>query len=1240
MNASLKLFAKSAYPSSRTDLYAMFMERASRLSKKLGFSALITMHGWMFLSTFEELRKSVARSSKFESLIHIGARGFDSIGGEVVQTAAFVLGNRPPSGRASTFIRLVDGKSEAQKQELLSRAIEKRNGEITYSVTAEEMEQIPGAPFAYWVSSRFRRCFVNHGGLESLALFRQGMSTTDAARFEREWHEIEAHRFNTGRVEPILDNDPEAYWYPFNKGGARRRWFGNLSTVVRYERNGQDLLDLVTKKYPNISDPEFVIKNRNNFFLPSITYASIGTDSFIARSVPPGCAYSVAGPAIFPQDWDARSLLALLCSVTTTKFLEAINPTLGFQITDVGKIPFSLAFEGQIRQRAAPIADGCVALGKIDWDSFETSWNFSDQPLLRPYLKDATLETSWRNWETHCSTAIRRMQVLETENNRLFIEAYGLQDELSPEVPEEQITLARADARRDMAAFLSYALGCMMGRYSLDKPGLILADAGDSLSAYFEKLGKSIDQLTFAPDEDGIVPVLDGEWFEDDVVGRTREFLRATFGDVTLRDNIRFIEESLGKDLRKYFLTDFYKDHLQTYKKRPIYWMVQSPKKSFSVLIYLHRYTRDTMTAYFWREVGRAFGYTPTEPSLRDFVVSLFRAANPLDKSIALHPHAKVFLQRWKDSQAYSSSFRSWSGRMERELRIEVALGELDERTTLGDSDTFELFEKFSIHRLCQSFVKGAAAVDLRAIIQQRRTSFWLQEHKSGYAALEHAVELRELLASAELTIDSFESGFKRYAASWWRIDTAYRHCVLNLRRYGQVNVMQPISQWVDKAYVNNFLLPLTDRWSDQVRRLERWDFDGLPPQRRFHATYVQPFLSKGQKVFVIVSDALRYEAAKEFAQQLRSASRWTAEVDAVLGSVPSYTQLGMASLLPGSQLSVNATTANVDVDGRSAVGTTNRAEILRLASHSKATALQSEQFLELNTKTEGRALMRDHEVIYIFHNAIDKVGDAAATEAKTFDAVEQAFKELDLIIKKIANVNGSNMLLTSDHGFLFQQDHLDDGDMVEYPPAGEWKYRNRRFALGTAIVPSAAVKVFSSAALDLQGDWSVAFPLSLGRFPLQGSGKRFVHGGTSLQEVVVPVVKIHKARTDDTERVEVELLQVPAKITTGQVSISLLQDRPATGKVLARTLRIGIFAKDGTPLSEIKTLKFDSKEDEARLRETGVVLVLSHAADAFNNQEVDLRLLETVQGTTQSVTYRVQSLKLHKPFASDFDEF
>jgi len=261
-------------------------------------------------------------------------------------------------------------------------------------------------------------------------------------------------------------------------------------------------------------------------------------------------------------------------------------------------------------------------LARADWDSFETSWDFRGHPLLRELPKGATLEASWRNWEAQCTDAARLMQELETDNNRFFIAAYGLEGELQPDVPEEQITLTRADVRRDMAALLSYAVGCMMGRYSLDHPGLVLADAGESLREFLVKVGQPRDQLTFTPDEDGIIPVLDGEWFEDDIVARIRDFLRATFGEATLRENLRFIEDSLGKDLRKYFLSDFYKDHLQTYKKRPIYWMVQSPKKGFSALIYLHRYTRDTLNVVLNRY-------------LREYVVRLRSRHAQLAQSLA-----------------------------------------------------------------------------------------------------------------------------------------------------------------------------------------------------------------------------------------------------------------------------------------------------------------------------------------------------------------------------------------------------------------------------------------------------------------------------------------------------------------------------------------------------------------------------------------------------------------------------
>jgi hypothetical protein len=314
---------------------------------------------------------------------------------------------------------------------------------------------------------------------------------------------------------------------------------------------------------------------------------------FAARYRPTGFLFDDTGRCGFTKEpAETYKVLALFCSKLSDVFLKALCPTLSFTSGEIAKIPFIEPDCGDIVDRTKL----CISIARADWDNFETSWDFRDQPLLRPGLKGATLEASWRNWEAQSTAAIRRMQELETENNRLFIAAYGLDGELQPEVPEEQITLARAGARRDMAAFLSYAVGCMMGRYSPDHPGLILANAGDTLREFLEKVGKPLTELTFTPDEDGIIPVLDKEWFDDDIVARTRDFLRATFGDESLNANIQFIEQSLGRDLRKYFLTDFYKDHLQTYKKRPIYWLFSSGKqRAFQCLVYLHRYNEGTL---------------------------------------------------------------------------------------------------------------------------------------------------------------------------------------------------------------------------------------------------------------------------------------------------------------------------------------------------------------------------------------------------------------------------------------------------------------------------------------------------------------------------------------------------------------------------------------------------------------------------------------------------------------------
>ncbi len=579
MNTGLKTYAETYYARSQSDLFAMFIEANLRLSRSGGYAALITMHSWMFISSFEELRSALVTQHAFLSMIHLGPRAFDSIGGEVVQTTAFVLQTRRPTKRTTVFKRLTKGACEAEKRALFE--VEAN----TYVRPVNLFECVPGKPFAYWASPSLLTAFKKGTALGELGKPRKGLVTLDDRRFTRSWWEVDGCNIALGCKTRNAAKETQKKWFPINKGGGFRRWFGFAEQVINWYRDGEELKSFIVSRYGGGSYTK-EIRSEEYYFKPSITWGKINTTAPSFRVSPGGFIMGDAGPCIFIE-LDLLPVLGLLNSKVSHSVIELLCPTVNAGSGDISKIPVLFA---PSRSDHGTVVSEAVTISRADWDNFETSWDFRDQPLLRSGLKGATLETSWRNWEAQSTAAIRRMQELETENNRLFITAYGLNGELSPEVPEEQITLARADARRDMAAFLSYAVGCMMGRYSLDLPGLILADAGATVQDYLAKVPKP----TFVPDEDGILPVLDGEWFEDDIVSRFREFLRVTFGDATLNENIRFIEESLGRDLRKYFLTDFYKNHLQTYKKRPIYWLFRSPKGAFAALVYLHRMTRDT----------------------------------------------------------------------------------------------------------------------------------------------------------------------------------------------------------------------------------------------------------------------------------------------------------------------------------------------------------------------------------------------------------------------------------------------------------------------------------------------------------------------------------------------------------------------------------------------------------------------------------------------------------------------
>ena len=592
MNAGLKKYAEDHYPEAKADLFAMFIERSFSLALKKGFTGLVTMQSWMFLSSFEGLRTNLLATKTLLSMAHLGPRAFDTIGGEVVQATSFVAGNCLIPDRCGVFVRLTGGRSENEKASLFRGAIAGSEKGLLFRASAADFKKVTGSPIAYWMSKGTFQMLESADRLGSIAEARMGLATGDNQKFVRLWHECNRKNIGFSMETRKMAHESGLRWFPYCKGGTYRNWYGNNEYVVDWFDDGKTLQNTKHPSGERIWAHNF---NLGWIFKDSITWSDITSGDLSVRFNPSGFLFDGSGTcAFFNSEAEKITALGLLNTPFVREFAKILNPTLHFQTGDFRSIPYKAAlgthnFKDNVRK--------LVDVARADWDNFETSWDFRAQPLLRPGLKGATLEASWRNWEAQSTAAIRRMQELETENNRLFIAAYGLDGELQPEVPEDQITLARADMRKDMAAFLSYAIGCMMGRYSLDKPGLVYADSGS--------IGFDPSQYhTFTADADGILPVTELAWFLDDATERFIEFLTETFAPVTLEANLKFIADALvpTKDetprdtIRRYLAAGFYKDHLQTYKRRPIYWLFSSGKqRAFQCLVYLHRYNEGTL---------------------------------------------------------------------------------------------------------------------------------------------------------------------------------------------------------------------------------------------------------------------------------------------------------------------------------------------------------------------------------------------------------------------------------------------------------------------------------------------------------------------------------------------------------------------------------------------------------------------------------------------------------------------
>ncbi len=593
MNEVLKRFLKEKYPDASGDLFVAFIKAAHALSRAEGAISLVTMHTWMFLSSYEKFRSWLLSASTFNSMVHLGPGGFDGLSKYIVQTTMFSCLRSPHQDHIGSFVRLVAKDTEEGKKE---EFINQRKT-LTSLVIQRDFNCIPGKNIAYWLTLRSLELFKDSlsDRLATVADLRQGLLTSDNTRFMRYWYELDFNRIGFDYKSRSDAQKSNLKWFPINKGGEARKWYGNLEYVVNWQNDGKEMHDVVVAKYPYLNgNSGLVLKTTNPYFEAGITWTDISNATFGARYLPHGFLFEKSGSCLFTKDHNL--ILGLLCSKVANHFFGAINPSLHFQVGDVGNLPVLKNLSSVVSSSILLLIDEAKSLAKSDWDNSETSWDFSRSSFLS--TKSASnLHASWTQVEDVASSAISRLRYIEEENNRIFINAYGLQDELAPEVLESQITLARANREKDCQRLISYAIGCIMGRYSLNEPGLIYAQAGN--------IGFDPDRYkNFSADADGILPITDNLWFDDDASNRIREFLLAVWGPDSLEENMDWLAESLGtkanetpeEAIRRYIADKFFKDHLQTYKKRPIYWLFSSGKQgAFQALVYLHRYSEGTL---------------------------------------------------------------------------------------------------------------------------------------------------------------------------------------------------------------------------------------------------------------------------------------------------------------------------------------------------------------------------------------------------------------------------------------------------------------------------------------------------------------------------------------------------------------------------------------------------------------------------------------------------------------------
>ena len=576
MGAKLTDFVKKSYPDSKSDMSTVCMEKSLSMCRKNGFMTMINIPVWMFLASYENFRNALLRDNTIINMIHPGRGIFGSDFG----TTTFVFRKSNPCGYIGCYHRLFDAQGEVKSNEEREKAFLDKKGQ--FYADQLNFSKIPGNPVAYWVSDILMEAFAKEIFIGDICEPRVGMATANNDRFIRLWYEVGMDKIGLGmkcREEAV---NSKKKWFPFAKGGEFRKWYGNNDYVVNWENDGIEIRNFKDEKTGRIRSHNY---NLDYIFQSAITWTVISSATTSFRFCPEGFLYSNSGYGMFfPHKNDIPAILGFLNTSVVMSILSVLSPTIGFESGYLRKIPY-LSTPDEV----TAVVNECISIARADWDSFETSWDFKHHPLLR---KVPTIAEAFEQWQAECDDRFNHLKSNEEELNRIFIDIYGLQDELTPEVEDKDVTVRKADLGRDIRSFISYAVGCMFGRYSLDVDGLTYAGGEWDDSKY----------TSFAADKDNIIPICDDEYFEDDIVGLFVEFVKTVYGADVLDENLKFIADALGgkgqpKDvIWNYFLSDFYSDHCKIYQKRPIYWLFDSGKKNgFKALIYMHRYQPDTI---------------------------------------------------------------------------------------------------------------------------------------------------------------------------------------------------------------------------------------------------------------------------------------------------------------------------------------------------------------------------------------------------------------------------------------------------------------------------------------------------------------------------------------------------------------------------------------------------------------------------------------------------------------------